>query len=78
VFIVTTAFAIANFDVLNLIKVALVPVSVFVVYFLPLYAYRRIGVLRQYKGRLVNVLTFVIGAVCLISGFLALIEKLGH
>ena len=78
VFVVTTAFAIANFDVLNLIKVALVPVSVFVVYFLPLYAYRRIGVLRQYKGRLVNVLTFVIGVVCLISGFFALIEKLGH
>lgn len=78
IFAVTTAFAIANFDVLNLIKVALVPVSVFVVYFLPLYAFRKVPILRKYKGRLTNVLIAVIGVICLISGVLAMIDKFSH
>lgn len=75
IFLVTTAFAIANFNAINLIKVALVPVSVFVVYFLPLYAFRKVPVLRQYKGRFMNVLIAVVGVVCLISGFIAIVEK---
>lgn len=78
IFAVTTAFAIANFDVFNLIKVALVPVSVFVVYFLPLYAFRKVPILQKYKGRLTNVLIAVIGVICLISGVLAMIDKFSH
>ncbi|QKH39646.1 hypothetical protein FOC84_10545 [Achromobacter pestifer] len=78
IFVVTTAFAIANFDVLNLIKVALVPVSVFVVYFLPVYAFRNVPALQQYKGRLTNVVIVAIGSVCLISGFLAIADRFGH
>lgn len=78
VFIVTTACAIANLDVLNLIKVALVPVSVFVVYFLPLYAFRKIPALNRFKGKPQNVLTALVGVVCLITGVTTLIAKIFH
>ncbi|WP_231909718.1 hypothetical protein [Cupriavidus nantongensis] len=78
VYAVTTACAIANLDVLNLIKVALVPVSVFVVYFLPLYAFRKVPSLHRYQGRPMNLLIAAVGIVCLVSGIGTMIAKFSH
>lgn len=78
VFVVTTTSAILNLDVINLITVALVPVSVFVVYFLPLYAFQKIDALKPYRGRATNVLIGLVGIVCLISGVVTIIEKFVH
>lgn len=78
VYAVTTTCAIANLDVLNVIKVALVPVSVFVVYFLPLYAFRKVPSLRKYQGRPVNLLIASVGVVCLVSGIATMISKFSH
>ncbi|WP_322075622.1 SLC5/6 family protein [Burkholderia cenocepacia] len=75
VFSITTASAIFNLDVIDLITVALVPVSVFVVYFLPLFAFRKIESLKKYQGRVTNLLVAAVGIVCLISGVISIIDK---
>jgi serine transporter len=78
VFVVTTAAAIFNPNVLTLISVAIVPISVCVVYFIPLYAIRRVPALRKYRGRVTNVFIAIIGVICLISGFVSLAAELAH
>ncbi|RDV00941.1 hypothetical protein DWV00_01305 [Trinickia dinghuensis] len=78
VFLLTTASAIYNLNIIDLITVALVPVSVFVVYFLPLYAFRKIDSLKKYSGRPTNLLIVAVGVICLISGVTSIIDKFVH
>ncbi|PMS36875.1 hypothetical protein C0Z20_11980 [Trinickia symbiotica] len=78
VFLITTTSAIFNLDVVDLITVALVPVSVFIVYFLPLYAFTKIDALKKFGGRPSNLLVFAVGVVCLVSGVIAVIGKFWH
>jgi serine transporter len=78
VFLVTTTSAIFNLDVVDIITVALVPVSVFIVYFLPLYAFQKIDTLKKYRGRPTNLLVFTVGVVCLVSGVIAVAGKVIH
>ncbi|MNL79564.1 Serine transporter [compost metagenome] len=54
---------------MNLIKVVMVPVSIFIVYLLPQYAFSKVPALRKYKGGIVNWFVLTIGALCLINAF---------
>lgn len=74
VFVVCTAAAILNLDILKLIKIFLVPVSLFVVYFLPQYAFRKVPALQKYRGGFVNAFISVIGLICLVGSIASLVE----
>lgn len=78
VFVMACTCAIANFDILNFVKVAIVPISVFVVYFFPLYAIHIIPAMKRYKGRVTTLLIAATGFVCLISGFTGIFAKFFH
>lgn len=69
IFVVTVIPAILNWNVMNLIKVVMVPVSIFIVYLLPQYAFSKVPALRKYKGGIVNWFVLTIGALCLINAF---------
>lgn len=75
VFMITTASAIANLDVVNLITMVFVPLNVFVVYFIPLYAFHRIDSLKQYRWQPSNVLVTAVGVACLINSLHSIVQK---
>ncbi|NYI02759.1 hypothetical protein [Cupriavidus plantarum] len=75
VFVVTTASAIFNLDVIKLITVAFVPLNVFVVYFLPLYGFFKIEALKKYRWKPSNLLVAAIGIICLVNGIQNIIGK---
>ncbi|MFA7892213.1 HAAAP family serine/threonine permease [Pseudomonas putida] len=70
IFVVTCVPAILNWNVLNLIKVVMVPISVFIVYFLPQYAFAKVPCLQKYRGGFANWFSIAVGMVCLINGFM--------
>ncbi len=70
IFVATLIPALLNWNVLNLIKVAIVPISVFVVYFLPQVAYRKSAPLNKYIGGFSNKFVVCIGIICLVNGLL--------
>ncbi|MNH01329.1 Serine transporter [compost metagenome] len=67
---VTTIPAILNWNVLSLIKVGMVPVSIFIVFFLPQYAFMKVPALQKYRGGVANWFVLTIGVLCLIDAFL--------
>lgn len=77
VFVLCSSIAIWNPDILSLIKIALVPISVFIVYFLPQYAFRRVPSLAQYRGGMTNIFIVAIGVTCLITAVTAIAKAFG-
>lgn len=78
VFAITTASAIANLDVVNLITMVFVPLNVFVVYFLPVYAFHSIGTLRHLRWQPSNALVIAVGVICLANSVQSITTKLFH
>lgn len=70
ILIVTTVPAILNWNVMNLIKVGMVPVSIFIVFFLPQYAFAKVPALQKYRGGAINWFVLTIGALCLVNAFM--------
>ncbi|MNO62230.1 Serine transporter [compost metagenome] len=67
ILVVTTVPAILNWNVLNLIKVGMVPVSIFIVFLLPQYAFAKVPALQKYRGGVANWFVLSIGVLCLID-----------
>lgn len=78
VFGITVTMAIPNLDIIMLIKYFMVPVSVFVVYFLPQYAFYKSPKLQKYRGGIVNYFVLTIGALCLFNGIQNLVKVFLH
>ncbi|WP_343596871.1 hypothetical protein [Pseudomonas sp.] len=78
VFAITVIPAIPNLDIIMLIKYFMVPVSVFVVYFLPQYAFHKSPKLQHLRGGLVNYFVLTIGLLCLFNGVQNIIKYLLH
>ena len=72
IFLICTATTLANFNVLKLIKVALVPVSIFIAYYMPQYAFYKVPALAKYRGGFVNWFILAIGTLCLANGLIAI------
>ncbi|GLO51358.1 serine/threonine transporter [Pseudomonas putida] len=70
IFVVTCIPAILNWNVLNLIQVVMVPISVFIVYFLPQYAFAKVPCLQKFRGGFANWFSVSIGFICLINGLI--------
>lgn len=74
VFFITIIPTIANLDVINIIKYFMVPVSVFIVFFLPQYAFYRIPALRHLRGGFINWFVILTGICALFAGVLTIIR----
>lgn len=68
IYILTIVPAILNLNVLNLIQIVMVPASVFVVFFLPQYAFIKVPALQKYRGGVINWFVLAIGVFSLING----------
>lgn len=68
IYVLTVVPAILNLNVLNLIQIVMVPASVFVVFFLPQYAFIKVPALQKYRGGVINWFVLAIGVFSLING----------
>lgn len=75
VFIITIIPTIANMDVINIIKYFMVPVSVFIVFFLPQYAFYRVARLRHLRGGFINGFVILTGVCALFAGIINIIRN---
>ncbi|NKI73496.1 hypothetical protein Dpoa2040_000696 [Dickeya sp. CFBP 2040] len=76
VFIITLIPTVANLDVINIIKYFMVPISVFIVFFLPQYAFHKVPKLSHLKGGFMNWFVILTGICALFAGVLNIIKHL--
>lgn len=74
VFVITIIPTLANLDVINIIKYFMVPISVFIVFFLPQYAFYKIPRLNHLRGGFINWFVILVGVCALFAGILNIIK----
>ncbi|EAR57491.1 serine transporter [Photobacterium sp. SKA34] len=70
VFVITLIPTIENLDIINIIKYFMVPVSVFIVFFLPQYSFYKVPKLNHCKGGFINWFVIFTGIFAMFSGFI--------
>lgn len=76
VFVITLIPTVANLDVINIIKYFMVPISVFIVFFLPQYAFHKVPKLNHLKGGFINWFVILTGICALFSGVMNIIKHI--